>query len=79
MAEVINELILKSVNELGATALSITHDMQSVRRIADHVAMIHEGVIMWHGGVTKLDKSKNEYVEQFIHGKADGPIKRRIA
>ncbi len=79
MAEVINELIIGSVNELGATALSITHDMQSVRRIADHVAMIHEGGIMWHGDVTKLDKSKNEYVEQFIHGRADGPIKRRLA
>ena len=79
MAEVINELILKSVNELGATALSITHDMASVRRIADHVAMIHEGVIKWHGCVKDLDQSKNDYVEQFIHGKADGPIKRRIA
>jgi len=78
MAEVINELIIGSVNELGATALSITHDMQSVRRIGDHIAMIHEGKIMWYGDVTKLDKSKNEYVEQFIHGKADGPIKRRL-
>ncbi len=79
MAEVINELIIKSVQELGATALSITHDMGSVRRIADHVAMIHDGKIIWTGAVEDLDNSGNEYVDQFIHGRADGPIKRRVA
>ena len=79
MADVINDLIIKSVKDLGATALSITHDMGSVRKIADHVAMIHEGKIVWTGPVEKLDKSGNEYVEQFIHGRADGPITRRVA
>ncbi len=79
MADVINKLIVTSVKKLGATALSITHDMSSVRAIADYVAMIHDGEIIWHGTVEELDHSGNPYVEQFIHGRADGPINRRIA
>jgi len=78
MADVINNLIVEQVNQLGATALSITHDMGSVRKIADYVAMTHNGVIVWHGTVDELDNSGNEYVEQFIHGRADGPITRRV-
>ena len=79
MADVINKLIVEQVKEIGATALSITHDMGSVRTIADYVAMIHEGKIIWTGTVDELDHSKNEYVEQFIHGRAEGPITRRVA
>jgi len=79
MADVINQLIVEQVKQLGATALSITHDMGSVRTIADYVAMIHEGKIVWTGPVKELDKSGNPYVEQFIHGRADGPITRRVA
>lgn len=79
MADVINDLIVEQVKQIGATALSITHDLASARKIADHVAMIHEGKILWHGPVKKLDKSGNEYVDQFIHGRADGPITRRVA
>lgn len=78
MADVINHLIVEQVQGLGATALSITHDMGSVRKIADYVAMIHEGKIIWKGAVDDLDHSGNPYVEQFIHGRADGPITRRI-
>ncbi len=78
MADVINHLIVEQVQGLGATALSITHDMGSVRKIADYVAMIHEGEIIWKGAVDDLDHSGNPYVEQFIHGRADGPITRRI-
>ncbi len=74
MADVINDLIVDCVKDLGATALSITHDMASARKIADHVAMIHEGRIIWQGKVADLDHSGNPYVEQFIHGRADGPI-----
>lgn len=74
MADVINDLIVKSVKELGATTLSITHDMASVRKIADDVAMIYEGKIIWHGPVEDLDNSGNEYVDQFIHSRAEGPI-----
>lgn len=74
MADVINELIVKCVKQLGATALSITHDMASVRKIADYVAMIYEGRIIWCGPVGDLDHSGNPYVDQFINGRADGPI-----
>jgi phospholipid/cholesterol/gamma-HCH transport system ATP-binding protein len=79
MADVINDLIVEQVKKLGATALSITHDMASARKIADHVAMIHEGRIIWHGDVKELDNSGSPYVDQFIHGRATGPITRRVA
>ena len=79
MADVINKLIVEQVQELGATGLSITHDMGSVRTIADYVSMIHEGKIVWTGPVEELDNSGNDYVEQFIHGRAEGPITRRVA
>ena len=78
MGDVINELIKKCVGELGATALSITHDLVSARRIADRIAMIHEGRIIWAGKVDELDHSGNPYVEQFIHGRAEGPIKMAL-
>lgn len=74
MADVINDLIVKCTKELGATALSITHDMASARKIADRIAMIYKGEIIWNGKIAELDNSGNEYVEQFIHGRADGPI-----
>jgi phospholipid/cholesterol/gamma-HCH transport system ATP-binding protein len=74
MADVINGLIKDCVTELGATAVTITHDMASVRKIADRVAMLYEGKIIWQGPIEWLDKSDNEYVEQFIHGRATGPI-----
>jgi phospholipid/cholesterol/gamma-HCH transport system ATP-binding protein len=74
MADVINDLIIKCVKELGATALTITHDMISARKIADHVAMIHQGKIIWTGSISDLDNSNNGYVDQFIHGRAHGPI-----
>ncbi len=74
MADVINDLIVNCVKEIGATALTITHDMSSARKIADQVAMIHEGEIIWTGPVGRLYDSGNSYVEQFIHGRADGPI-----
>ena len=79
MADVINDLITDSVKKLGATALSITHDMGSVRKIADEVAMIHEGRIVWQGPVAELDNSGNGYVDQFINGRANGPITKHGA
>ena len=77
MADVINDLIVECVKNLGATAMSITHDMASARKIADYVAMIHEGRIIWTGTVKELDNSGNPYVDQFIHGRAQGPITDR--
>lgn len=78
MADVINNLIVESVKELGATALSITHDMASATKIADTIAMIHGGQIIWLGSASDIDKSGNEFVDQFIHGRADGPIKMEV-
>ncbi len=79
MADVINDLIVKCVKELGATAMTITHDMASARKIADHIAMIHQGKIIWTGSIAELDRSNNPYVDQFIHGRADGPITDTLA
>ena len=78
MADVINDLVLKCVRELGATAVSITHDMASARKIADHIAMIHRGRIIWRGPAAEIDHSDNPCVDQFIHGRADGPIRMEI-
>jgi phospholipid/cholesterol/gamma-HCH transport system ATP-binding protein len=75
MADVINALIRDLVKALGVTALTITHDMASVRRIADSVAMLHQGRIIWRGAVADLDNSGNEFVDQFVHGRAEGPIR----
>ncbi|SDJ50474.1 ABC transporter ATP-binding protein [Aliiruegeria lutimaris] len=74
MAGVINELIREIVVEMGATAMTITHDMTSVRAIADDVAMLHDGVIKWTGTVVEIDSCADPYVQQFIHGRAEGPI-----
>ncbi len=74
MADVINDLIVSAVKTLGATAVTITHDMASVRKIADRVAMIYEGEIIWVGPVSELDDCPNPYVAQFVHGSAHGPI-----
>ena len=78
MGDVINDLIVKCVRELGATALSITHDMASVRKIADRIAMIYHGKIIWAGSVDEVDDSGNAHVDQFIHGRADGPIEMEV-
>ncbi|MEC7964281.1 MAG: ATP-binding cassette domain-containing protein [Pseudomonadota bacterium] len=74
MSGVINDLIREIVVEMGATAMTITHDMTSVRAIADNVAMLHDGVIQWSGPVAQMDASGDPYLDQFIHGRADGPI-----
>ena len=74
MSGVINALIREIVVEMGVTAMTITHDMSSVRAIADRVAMLHAGVIQWTGPVVQMDASGDPYLDQFIHGRAEGPI-----
>lgn len=78
MGDVINELIVKCVRQLGATALSITHDMASARKIADRIAMIYKGRIVWVGPAKEIDRSGNPLVDQFIHGRAEGPIQMEL-
>ncbi|HEY0105721.1 MAG TPA: ATP-binding cassette domain-containing protein [Rhizomicrobium sp.] len=78
MADVINNLIVDTVKDVGATTLSITHDMVSARKIADRIAMLYKGRIIWHGPTADIDHSGNPYVDQFIHGRAEGPIKMEV-
>jgi len=78
MADIINDLIVSTVKDVGATALSITHDMVSARKISDHIAMLYGGRIIWTGPTSEIDRSGNPYVEQFIHGRAEGPIKMAV-
>ncbi|HEX9570044.1 MAG TPA: ATP-binding cassette domain-containing protein [Rhodospirillales bacterium] len=78
MAGVISDLIAKITREVGATALSITHDLVSARKIANRIAMLYEGKIIWAGPTKDIDNSGNPYVDQFIHGRAEGPIKMAI-
>jgi phospholipid/cholesterol/gamma-HCH transport system ATP-binding protein len=78
MADIINHLIVSTVKDVGATALSITHDMVSARKISDRIAMLYGGKIIWQGPTGEIDNSGNPYVEQFIHGRAEGPIKMAV-
>jgi phospholipid/cholesterol/gamma-HCH transport system ATP-binding protein len=78
MADIINDLIVDCVKRLGATTISITHDMASARKIADDIAMIYKGRIIWQGKAADVDDSGNPYVEQFIHGSAQGPIQMEV-
>lgn len=78
MSDVINDLIRDTVKGLGATALTITHDMASARKIADRIAMLYQGKIIWTGTVKELDKTSNPYVRQFVAGSAQGPIQMNV-
>jgi phospholipid/cholesterol/gamma-HCH transport system ATP-binding protein len=74
----INALILEQVKGLGCTAVTITHDLESARTVGDEIAMLNEGVIVWRGPAADIDRSGNPYVEQFVRGEAEGPIKPAI-
>lgn len=78
MADVINDLIITSVKKIGASALTITHDMASARKIADRIAMLYKGKIIWQGTVEELEKTDNPYVIQFVKGNSEGPIKVEV-
>ena len=78
MADVINDLIVKCVSDPGATAVSITHDMASARKIGHRIGMLHEGRLVWQGPVADIDRSGNAYVDQFIRGRAEGPIQMQV-
>jgi phospholipid/cholesterol/gamma-HCH transport system ATP-binding protein len=78
MGDVINDLIATTVRDLGVTAVSITHDIASARKISNRVAMLYHGKIIWDGLTADIDRSRNAYVDQFIHGSAEGPIKMEV-
>jgi phospholipid/cholesterol/gamma-HCH transport system ATP-binding protein len=79
MGDVINNLITECVQDLGATTLTISHDMSSARTIADRVAMLYDGRIIWAGGVDQIDHCGNEFVDQFIHGREEGPFALEVS
>ena len=78
MADVINDLIVQVSRRLGITTISITHDMASVRKIADKVAMLHDGRLVWQGRAADIDRSGSAHVDQFINGRAEGPISMSV-
>jgi len=78
MSDVINQLIVERVRDLGATTLSITHDMASARKIADRIVMLYQGKIIWQGKTAEIDHSGNAFVDQFINGRAEGPIQMEV-
>ncbi len=78
MADVINDLIVKCVSDLGATAVSITHDMASARKIGHRITMLYDGRLIWQGPVGEIDHSGEAHVDQFIHGRAEGPIRMQV-
>jgi phospholipid/cholesterol/gamma-HCH transport system ATP-binding protein len=78
MGDVINDLIASTVRDLGVTAISITHDIASARKISNRIAMIYQGKIIWDGATKDIDRSGNPYVDQFIRGSAEGPIKMEV-
>lgn len=78
MADVINDLIVTCVKDQGITALSITHDMASARKIGDRIAMLYHGKLIWIGAAGDVDQSGNAYVDQFVHGRAEGPIQMEL-
>ncbi len=78
MADVINDLIIAVNDKLGATALTITHDMKSARKIGDRIALLYDGKIAWAGPVAEVDTVDNAYLDQFIHGRTSGPIKMAL-
>lgn len=78
MGAVIDDLVVECVKQLGSTAVAITHDIASARRIGDAAAMIHRGRIVWSGPASELMASGNALVDQFTHGRREGPIQMEL-
>jgi phospholipid/cholesterol/gamma-HCH transport system ATP-binding protein len=78
MGAVIDDLLVNCVKHLGSTAVAITHDIASARRIGDSAAMIHRGRIIWQGPASQLMESGNPIVDQFTHGRREGPIQMEL-
>ena len=78
MGAVIDGLIVDCVKRLGATAITITHDMHSARRIGDQASMIYQGRMVWTGPAATLGETGNAMVDQFARGEREGPIKMEL-
>jgi phospholipid/cholesterol/gamma-HCH transport system ATP-binding protein len=78
MGAVIDGLIVDCVKRLGSTSIAITHDMASAQRIGDASAMLYKGKVCWTGPAPDLLTSDNEVVDQFTHGRREGPIQMAL-
>ncbi len=78
MGAIIDGLVVDCVKRLGSTAVAITHDMASAKRIGDTAAMIHKGRIIWNGAASELMNTGNPIVDQFTHGRREGPIEMEL-
>jgi phospholipid/cholesterol/gamma-HCH transport system ATP-binding protein len=78
MGAIIDGLIVDCVKRLGSTAVAITHDMASAKRIGDRIAMLHQGRIIWQGTPDELMNSGDPVVDQFTHGRREGPIEMEL-
>ena len=78
MGAVIDGLIVDCVRRLGSTALAITHDMASATGIGDTAAMLFRGKLVWQGAASELLSSGNPMVDQFTHGRREGPIRMEL-
>ncbi len=78
MGDIINELIVDCTRDIGATGLTITHDMASARKISDRIAMLYNGELVWVGPTSEIDETDNPVVHQFVNGLAEGPIEMEV-
>lgn len=75
MSAAINELIIKTKEEFGATCIVISHDIPAAMKTADFIFMLYEGQIIASGTPQEIQNLDNPVVQQFIHGRTNGPIK----
>ncbi len=78
MGDVIDNLIRDCTRHLGASTLTISHDMESAQKIADRIALIYKGEVVWVGPADDIEHSGNPYVDQFVRGAIEGPIELDI-
>ena len=71
---IINDLIVRCTKEMGISAVSITHDINSLKHISDRVGLLFQGKIIWEGTNKELLTTDNPYVVQFINGNSEGPF-----
>jgi phospholipid/cholesterol/gamma-HCH transport system ATP-binding protein len=74
MSDTINELILQMRDRLGATVLCITHDLTAAFKIADRIAYLFQGRMLFAGTPEEIRACDDPIVRQFISGSAHGPI-----
>jgi len=70
----VDDLIMRLNQELGVTVIIISHDMESAFRTAHRVSMLYQGNFLFTGSVDELKQCEDPVIQQFINGRAEGPI-----